>query len=100
MLSRVIRCGYSAVARDSNAERAAVSQSVISPVVGPMAAENLTAAAYAADTPAQTINNVQMTLTKGSFCPVRHTGEETRSLQSPARWLRSIVTASPRLSAP
>ena len=71
-----------AVARDSNAERAAVGQSVISPVVGPMAAENLTAAAYAADTPAQTINNVQMTLTKARSVPFGITGEETRSLQS------------------
>ena len=69
-----------AVARDSNAERAAVGQSIISPVVGAMAAENLTAAAYAADTPAQTIGNVQMTISKARSVPFGITGEETRGL--------------------
>jgi len=71
-----------AVARDSQAARAAVGQSVISPVVGPMAAEALTAAAYAADTPAQTINNVQMTISKARSVPFGVTGEETVALNS------------------
>lgn len=71
-----------AVSRDSNAERAAVGQSVISPVVGPMAAEDLAAAAYAADTPAQTINNVQMTISKARSVPFGITGEETVALKS------------------
>lgn len=71
-----------AVSRDSNAERAAVGQSVISPVVGAMAAENLTAAAYAGDTPAQTINNVQMTISKARSVPFGITGEETLALNS------------------
>ena len=69
-----------AVARDSNAERAAVGQSIISPVVGAMAAENLTPAAYAADTPAQTIGNVQMTISKARSVPFGITGEENRGL--------------------
>ncbi len=69
-----------AVARDSNAERAAVGQSVISPVVGAMAAENLTPAAYAADTPAHTIGNVQMTISKARSVPFGITGEENRGL--------------------
>ena len=69
-----------AVARDSNAERAAVGQSIISPVVGAMAAENLTPAAYAADTPAQTIGNVQMTISKARSVPFGITGEESRGL--------------------
>ena len=51
-----------AVGRDSNASRAAKGQVVTSPVVGPMASEELNVGAYAADTPAQTINNVQMTI--------------------------------------
>ena len=71
-----------AVARDSNAERAALGQSVISPVVGAMAAENLVAAAYAADTPAQTIGNVQMTISKARSVPFGITGEESRGLNS------------------
>ena len=69
-----------AVARDSKAERAAVGQSIISPVVGAKAAENLTAAAYAADTPAQTIGNVQMTISKARSVPFGITGEENRGL--------------------
>jgi len=71
-----------AVARDSQAARAAVGQSVISPVVGAMSSENLTAAAYAADTPAQTINNVQMTISKAKSVPFGITGEETVALNS------------------
>lgn len=71
-----------AVARDSTAERAAVGQSVVSPVVGAMAAEALTAAAYAADTPAQTINNVQMTISKARSVPFGITGEETLGLRN------------------
>ena len=71
-----------AVARDSQAARAAVGQSVISPVVGPMTAEALTASAYAADTPAQTINNVQMTISKARSVPFGVTGEETVALNS------------------
>lgn len=71
-----------AVSRDSNAERAAVGQSVISPVVGAMAAEDLTPAAYAADTPNQTIGNVQMTISKARSVPFGITGEEARGLNN------------------
>lgn len=71
-----------AVARDSSAERAAKDQTVRSPVVGVMAAEDLTPAAYAADTPAQTINYVDMTISKSRSVPFGITGEETRGLQT------------------
>jgi hypothetical protein len=71
-----------AVSRDSSAERAAVGQSVVSPVVGAMVAEDLTPAAYAADTPNQTIGNVQMTISKARSVPFGITGEETRGLQN------------------
>lgn len=71
-----------AVSRDSNAERAAVNQTVRSPVVGPMAAEDLTPAAYAPDTPNQTINYVDMTIQKARSVPFGITGEETKALQS------------------
>ena len=47
-----------AVARDSSAERAALNQTVMSPVVGAMTAEDINVGAYPADTPAQTIGNV------------------------------------------
>lgn len=71
-----------AVSRDSSAERAAIGQVVVSPVVGAMAAENLAAAAYAADTPAQTINNVQMQITKSRSVPFGITGEEALGLRN------------------
>lgn len=71
-----------AVSRDSSAERAAVGQQVVSPVVGAMAAEDLVSANVAADTPAQTINNVKMEITKSRSVPFGITGEETRGLNS------------------
>lgn len=71
-----------AVGRDSGAERAALNETVMSPVVGPMAAENLNVGAYAADTPAQTINNVSMTISKSRSVPFGITGEENRGLNN------------------
>jgi hypothetical protein len=71
-----------AVARDSTAERAAIGQVVVSPVVGPMAMEDLTASNVAADTPAQTINNVQMQITNAKSVPFGITGEESLGLRN------------------
>jgi hypothetical protein len=71
-----------AVSRDSSAERAAVGQVVTSPVVGPMVAEDLQAAAYADLAPSRSINNVQMTIQKARSVAFGITGEETRGLQS------------------
>jgi hypothetical protein len=71
-----------AVSRDSSAERAAKDQTVRSPVVGAMAAEDLTPAAYAADTPNQTINYVDMTISKARSVPFGVTGEENKGLNT------------------
>lgn len=71
-----------AVARDSGAERAALNETVMSPVVGAMAAENLNVGAYPADTPAQTIGNVQMTISKSRSVPFGITGEENKGLNN------------------
>lgn len=77
------RVGFiTAVSRDSSAERAALNQVVMSPVVGAMAAEDLTPAAYAADTPNQTVGNVQMTISKARSVPFGITGEETQGLKN------------------
>lgn len=67
---------------DSNAGRAAVGQPVLSPVVGPMVAENLTVGNVPADTPNQTINNVSLTITKSRSVPFGITGEENRGLNN------------------
>ena len=71
-----------AVGRDSGAERAAKNETVMSPVVGEMAAEELNVGATAADTPAQTIGNVQMTISKTRSVPFGITGEETLGLNN------------------
>ena len=71
-----------AVSRDSSAERAAVGQQVVSPVVGAMPAEDLVPANVAADTPSQTINNVKMEITKSRSVPFGITGEETKGLNN------------------
>ncbi len=71
-----------AVSRDSNAERAALNQTVRSPVVGAMAAEDLAAAAYADAAPSQTINYVDMSISKARSVPFGVTGEESKGLGS------------------
>jgi len=71
-----------AVARDSTAERAAIGEVVRSPVVGAMAAEDLTVTNVAATAPSQNINNVSMEITKSRSVPFGITGEETKGLQN------------------
>lgn len=71
-----------AVSRDSTAERVALNGTITSPVVGAMAAEDLAPAAYAADTPNQTIGSVSMTISKARSVPFGITGEETKTLQN------------------
>lgn len=71
-----------AVSRDSTAERVALNGTITSPVVGAMAAEDLVAAPYAADTPNQTIGSVSMTISKARSVPFGITGEETKALQN------------------
>ena len=71
-----------AVSRDSTAERAALNQTVRSPVVGAMAAEDLTQGAYAEDAGNQTINYVDMTISKQRSVPFGINGDDTQRLQS------------------
>jgi hypothetical protein len=71
-----------AVARDSTAARAAIGEVVRSPVVGAMAAEDLSSANVAATPPTQTINNVSMEITKSRSVPFGINGEETKGLQN------------------
>lgn len=69
-----------AVSRDSNAERAAKDQIVMSPVVGAMSAEDLEVDNVASSAPNQTINNVQMTINKSRSVPFGINGEQQRGL--------------------
>lgn len=70
------------VGRDSRAERAAKDEVVMSPVVGAMPSENLQVGNVSADTPAQTINNVQITISKVRSVPFGVTGEEELGLRN------------------
>jgi hypothetical protein len=69
-----------AVSQDFSAERAAIDQVVRSPVVGAMAAENLTVDNVSASAPNQTINYVDMTITKARSVPFGITGEESKGV--------------------
>lgn len=71
-----------AVGRDSGAERAAKGEVVMSPVVGALSAEDLTVGNVSADYPAQTITNVQMTISKSRSVPFGITGEEMLGLRN------------------
>lgn len=82
VVSREVTGFTRAVSQDSAATRAAIGETIMSPVVGTMTAENLTASNVPADTPAQTIGNVSMTISKARSVPFGITGEETRGLQN------------------
>lgn len=71
-----------AVSRDATAERAAVGQVIRSPVVGAMAAEDLTVDNVSASAPDQTIDYVDMSITKARSVPFGITGEESLGLGS------------------
>lgn len=76
-----------AVSQDFNGERAAKDQPIRSPIVGAMVAEDLAPAAYAADTPNQTISYVDMTISKERSVPFGVTGNEQKVLTSGGNWV-------------
>lgn len=69
-----------AVSKDASPERAAINQTIRSPVVGAMAAENLTVDNVAASAPDQTIGYVDMTISKARSVPFGITGEEAKGV--------------------
>ncbi|MBX3490897.1 P22 phage major capsid protein family protein [Parvibaculum sp.] len=69
-----------AVAKDASAERAAKDQVIRSPVVGAMPAEDLEVDNVASSAPNQTINYVDMMITKARSVPFGITGEEAKSV--------------------
>ncbi len=72
-----------AVSRDSSAERAALNQSILVPIVPATTAEAAnTPAVTAPDTGDQTVGNVEITISKSYHIPVRWNGEETRGLNN------------------
>jgi hypothetical protein len=78
------RVGFvTAVSRDSSAERAALNQSILVPIVPATTAEGAnTPAVTAPDTGDQTVGNVEILISKSYHIPVRWNGEETRGLKN------------------
>lgn len=71
----------SAVAKNSSAERAALDQSILVPIVPATTAEAAnTPAVTAPDTGDQTIGNTEITISKSYHIPVRWNGEEAKGL--------------------
>ncbi|WP_022684553.1 P22 phage major capsid protein family protein [Sphingobium bisphenolivorans] len=82
VVSREATGFISAVNRNSNAERAAVNQTVRVPITPAATTANSTPGVNAPDTGDQTIDNVDVTISKSKHVPVRFNGEETKGLQS------------------
>lgn len=72
-----------AVAKNTSAERAAVSQSIRVPIAPAVTSEaDNTPAVTAPDTGDVTVDSVEMTISKSKHIPVRWSGEETKGLQN------------------
>lgn len=69
-----------AVAQDFSAERAALNQTIRSPVAGDATGEDLEVNNVASSAPNETINYVDMTITKSRSYPFGITGEESKSV--------------------
>lgn len=80
LVSREIVGFIPAVSRDSNAERAAVGQTVNYHVVPSISLEDVTPGVNPADSGDQTIGAGSMTISKSKVAPIRWTGEEQQLL--------------------
>jgi hypothetical protein len=69
-----------AVDRDPDASRAAIGQTVYSPVVAAKSAVDVTAAVASPDAGDTNVGNVGVAITKSRGCPIRFTGEQTMAL--------------------
>ena len=82
VVSRELTGMIPAVTRDMTYERAAVGQSVRSPVAPAAAATDITPAVTPPNDGDQTIGNVEMLITKARRVPIRWNGEEIRGLDN------------------
>jgi hypothetical protein len=69
-----------AVNKNSSAERAALNQSILVPIVPSNTLADNTSAVTAPNTGDQTVANVSMTISKSKHAPIRWNGEEQRGL--------------------
>lgn len=82
IVSREMVGFISAVRRDSNAERAALNQTVTVPLAEAGAVEDITPGQLPANTGDTTVVPVNITITKSKAAPVRWNGEEVRGINS------------------
>jgi hypothetical protein len=80
VVSREMTGFIGAVSRNSSVERAAVNQTVRVPVAPSATTANTTPGVTAPDTGDQSIDNVDITISKSKHVPVRWNGEETKGL--------------------
>lgn len=71
-----------AVSRNSNAERAALNQTINIPVVGAIVAGDITPGTFPPDDGDASPGNTTMTISKSRYAPVRWSGEEQRAVSS------------------
>lgn len=82
VVSREMTGFIGGVSRNSSIERAAVNQTVRVPVAPSATTANTTPGVTAPDTGDQTIDNVDITISKSKHVPVRWNGEETKGLMN------------------
>ncbi|MCP4700454.1 MAG: P22 coat - protein 5 family protein [Gammaproteobacteria bacterium] len=80
-----------AVTMDATAARAAVGQTVRSPVAPAATATDVTPGVTPPDDGDQTIGNVSMTITKSRRVPIRWNGEQTRGVNNGGPGLSAII---------
>lgn len=80
-----------AVTMDATAARAAVGQTVRSPVAPPATATDVTPGVTPPDDGDQTIGNVSMTITKSRRVPIRWNGEQSRGVNNGGPGLSAII---------
>lgn len=80
-----------AVTRDATVERAAVGQTVYSPVAPASSAGDITPAVTPPDDGNQTIGNVSLSITKARRVPIRWNGEEQRGLNNGGAGYENIL---------
>ena len=80
VVSRELVGFITAATMDASANRAAVGQSITTPIVPASAAEDIAPSTNPPDTGDQDIGNLTMAITKARAVPFRWTGEESKSL--------------------
>lgn len=80
VVSRELVGFINAVTRDSSADRAALNQTILIPIVPASSAADNTPGVTAPNTGDQVIGNTPITISKSRHVPVRWNGEETRGL--------------------